>query len=94
MYATVTVNIDRDGVFAVPSSSVVFLGGQSYALDLVDAGKVVRTPVLIGPSDDRYTEILRKKGGDGRGEDWVAPDGTEQLAGLSTDGGPSTTPAR
>ena len=94
MYVTVTITIDRDQVFAVPSSSVVFLGGQSYALDLIVDGKVVRTPVLIGPSDDRFTEILRKKGGAGQGEDWVMPDGSEQLASSDGAGGSSPSSSR
>ncbi len=81
MYVTATIAIDRENVFAVPSSSVIFQGGQSYALDLLVDGKTVRTPVLIGPSDDRFTEILRKKAKAGQNEDWVVPDGTEQLAG-------------
>jgi HlyD family secretion protein len=80
MYVTATITIDRKKVFAVPSSSVVFLGGQSYALDLLIDDKVIRTPVLIGPSDDRFTEILRKKATADQHADWVTPDGTEQLA--------------
>ncbi len=89
MYVTATINIDRSNVFAVPSSSIIYQGGQSYALDLIVDGKVVRTPVLIGPSDDRFTEILRKKAQANQGEDWVTPDGTEQLA--ASEGGRSTT---
>ncbi len=85
MYVTVTITIDRKQALAVPSSSVVFLGGQSYALDLLKDGKTVRTPVLIGPTDDRFTEILRKQGDVDKGEDWTMPDGTEQLAAASAD---------
>jgi hypothetical protein len=82
MYVTATITIDRNQVFAVPSSSVIFQRrGQSYALDLLVDGQVVRTPVSIGPSDDRFTEILRKKARANQSEDWVTPDGTEQLAG-------------
>ncbi len=80
MYVTVTITIDRKQALAVPSNSVVFLGSQNYALDLMVDGKTVRTPVLIGPSDDRFTEILRKRGKPDSGEDWIMPDGTEQLA--------------
>jgi HlyD family secretion protein len=94
MYATVTITIDRKQVFAVPSSSVVFLGGQSYALDLLVDGKAARTPVLIGPSDDRFTEILRKKSRAEGGEDWIAPDGGELLVGPEGTGGPSSASAR
>ena len=39
MYVTVAITIDRKQVFGVPSSSVVFLGGQSYALDLLIDGE-------------------------------------------------------
>ncbi len=80
MYVTVTITIDRKQAFSALSSSVVFLGGQNYAIDLVEGDKVVRTPVLIGPSDNRFTEILRKKPPTGEAEDWVAPDGRERLA--------------
>jgi multidrug efflux pump subunit AcrA (membrane-fusion protein) len=90
MYVTATITIDRKQVFAVPSSSVVFLGGQSYALDLLIDGKTVRTPVLIGPSDDRFTEILRKKAKADQGEDWITPDGTELLASTDAAGSGST----
>jgi HlyD family secretion protein len=80
MYVTATITIDRKQVFAAPSSAIIFLGGQSYAVDLLVEGKIVRTPVLIGPSDDRFTEILRKKAKADQREDWLLPDGTEQLA--------------
>ena len=93
MYVTVTVTISRKQVFAVPSSSVVFLGGQSYALDLVEGGRTVRTPVLIGPSDDQYTEILRKRNPAEQGEDWVMPAGDEVVArsdgSIKATGGPT-----
>ena len=46
--------------------------------------------VLIGPSDDQFTEILRKKGRADGGEDWVLPDGGEQLASSDGTGGPSS----
>ena len=85
MYVTVTITIDRKQALAVPSSSVVFLGGQNYALDLLKDGKTVRTPVLIGPTDDRFTEILRKQGNVEKGEDWAMLDGSEQLAAASAD---------
>ena len=89
MYVTVAITIDRKQVFGVPSSSVVFLGGQTYALDLLIDGKAARTPVLIGPSDDRFTEILSKRARTGQGEDWAPVDGTELLAGSETGAGPA-----
>ncbi len=94
MYVTVTITIDRKQVYAVPSSTVVFLGGQNYALDLVVDGKTSRVPVLIGPSDDRFTEILRKQGRVEQGEDWVNPDGTEMLASSGGAEKPPASPAR
>ena len=94
MYVTVTITINRQQVLAVPSRSVVYLGGQNYALDILKDGKTVRTPVLIGPTDDRFTEILRKQGRVDHGEDWVTPDGTEQLAPAGADGKSTSAPAK
>ena len=94
MYVSVTITISRPQAFAVPSSAVMFLGGQNYAVDLIVDGKAVRTPVLIGPSDDRYTEILRKRNPNGQGEDWVMPTGGEVVARSDGSVKPSGSPSR
>ena len=77
MYATVTITVERKQVYAIPSNAVIFQGGQNYAVDMKVGDKTVRTPVLIGPSDDQYTELLRKKGENT--EDWADITGEEQI---------------
>ena len=59
-YVTVTITVDRKQVWAVPSNAILFLGGQDYAVFMRIDGKTVRVPVIVGPSDDTYVEILRK----------------------------------
>ena len=59
-YVTVTIAVDRKQVWAVPSNAILFLGQQDYVVFMQINGKPVRVPVIVGPSDDTYTEILRK----------------------------------
>jgi multidrug efflux pump subunit AcrA (membrane-fusion protein) len=59
-YVTVTIVIERKGVWAIPSDAVSFEGGQNYAVYMDQDGKPIRTPVIVGASDDLYTEVLRK----------------------------------
>jgi hypothetical protein len=42
-------------------------------------GKPVRTPVIIGASDDTRTEVLRKYGPGANTVDWPEFDGTERV---------------
>jgi hypothetical protein len=83
---TVTISIDRKQVWTLPSNAIQFQGGQDYFVSLKIDGKPVRTAVIIGPSDDAHTEILRKYvPGDPRNPplantvDWPTFDGTEQV---------------
>ena len=93
MYATVTITIERLGVLAVPSKAVIAQSGHDYALDFKVGDKVVRTPVLIGPSDDQYTEILRKRGGGEPGaEEWVPLAGDEEVVGSASIPAPTADP--
>ena len=85
-YVTVTIAVDRKQVWTVPSNAILYLGQQDYAVFLQIDGKPVRTPVIIGPSDDTYTEILRKYvPGDPKNPpfantvDWPTFDGTENV---------------
>ncbi len=85
-YVTVTIVVNRKQVWAVPSNAILFLGQQDYAVFLQIDGKPVRTPVIVGPSDDTYTEILRKYvPGDPKNPpyantvDWPTLDGTENV---------------
>ena len=59
-YVTVTVAIDRKQVWTLPSSAIGFQGQQTYFIFLEVDGKPVRTPVIIGISDDTYTEVVKK----------------------------------
>ncbi len=59
-YATVTITVDRKQVWTLPSNAISFQGGQTYYVYLEKEGKPVRTQVLIGPSDDTHTEVLKK----------------------------------
>jgi HlyD family secretion protein len=85
-YVTVTIRVDRKQVWAVPSNAILYLGQQDYAVFLRIDGKPVRTSVIVGPSDDTYTEILRKYiPGDPKNPpfantvDWPTLDGTEDI---------------
>jgi multidrug resistance efflux pump len=85
-YVTVTIAINRNQVWAVPSNAILFLGQQDYAVFLQINDKPVRVPIIVGPSDDIYTEVLRKNvPGDPKNPryantvDWPTLDGTENI---------------
>jgi RND family efflux transporter MFP subunit len=78
-YVTVTVAIDRKQVWALPSNAIGFHGQQNYYVYLEVDGKPVRTPVIIGVSDDTHTEVLRKYGPGFNTVDWPTFDGTELI---------------
>ena len=78
MYVTVSIAIDRPKVMTLPSAAVRFKGQQAY-LYLAIEGKARMTPVQVGPSDDRFTEVLRKKPPGTQGDEFVDVDGTEQV---------------
>ncbi len=59
-YVTVTIAIDRKQVWTLPSNAINFQGGQDYFVYLQIDGKPVRTPVIVGPSDDTHTEVIKK----------------------------------
>src|SRR5262249_36031076 len=59
-YVTVTIAVHRKQVWALPSNATDFRGQQHYFICLQIDGKPVRTQVIIGPSDDSYTEVIRK----------------------------------
>lgn len=54
---------------------------------MLDCGQVeapynyleVDTPVIIGPSDDNYTEVLKKHAPGANTNDWPGFDGTERV---------------
>jgi multidrug efflux pump subunit AcrA (membrane-fusion protein) len=59
-YVTVTIAVNRKQVWALPSNAIDFRGQQNYFVYLQIDDKPVRTQVIIGPSDDSYTEVVRK----------------------------------
>jgi HlyD family secretion protein len=78
-YVTVTIEVVRKQVWALPSNAIAFQGQQNYVVYLLVNGKPVRTPVIIGPSDDTYTEVLKKHSPNANTNDWPDFDGTEQV---------------
>jgi multidrug efflux pump subunit AcrA (membrane-fusion protein) len=78
-YVTVTIAVERKQVWALPSSAIAYQGGQHYAVYVDVGGKPVKTQVIIGASDDTYTEVLRKFGPGLNTVDWPTFDGTERI---------------
>jgi multidrug efflux pump subunit AcrA (membrane-fusion protein) len=78
-YVTVTIVIERLGVWAVPSDAVGYQGGQNYYVFIDQGGKPVRTQVIVGASDDIYTELLRKASPGTNTYKWPTFDGSERI---------------
>ncbi len=78
-YVTVTLTIERKQVWTLPSNAIGFLSTQNYFVYLEVDGKPVRTPVVIGPSDDTRTEVLRKYAAGANTNDWPTFDGSERV---------------
>jgi len=78
-YVTVSITVERKQVWTLPSNAIGFQGQQNYFVYLEIDGKPVRTPVLIGPSDDTHTEVLRKFSPGANTNDWPTFDGTERV---------------
>jgi HlyD family secretion protein len=78
-YVTVTIAIDRKQVWTLPSNAIGFQGQQNYYVYLDVDGKPVRTPVIIGPSDDTRTEVLKKHAPGSNTNAWPDFDGTERV---------------
>ncbi len=77
-YVTVTIALERKQVWTLPSSAIGLQGQNSFVFFEVD-GKPVRTPVIVGPSDDTHTEVLRKFSTAANTVDWPEFDGTERV---------------
>ena len=78
-YVTVSIAIERKQVWTLPSNAIGFEGQQNYFVFLEVDGKPVRTPVIIGPSDDTRTEVLKKFSTAASTNDWPEFDGTERV---------------
>lgn len=79
MYVTVKIEIVRTNAWTLPSKAIGFQGGQNYFIYLQVDGKPVHTPVLLGPSDDTHTEVLRRRRSGSSEEDWTPFDGSESV---------------
>jgi HlyD family secretion protein len=78
-YVTVTIIVERQQAWALPSQAIGYSGQQNYYVYFQVDGKPVRTPVIIGPSDDTHTEVIKKYSPIANTNDWPEPDGTEQI---------------
>jgi multidrug efflux pump subunit AcrA (membrane-fusion protein) len=80
-YVTVTIVIERKATWTIPSDAVSFEGGQNYSVYIDQNGKPVGMPVIVGASDDMYTEVLRKAPPTpiGNTVDWPVFDGSERI---------------
>jgi len=84
-YVTVSIIVNRKNVWTLPSNAINFQGGQDYYAYFEVDGKPVRTQVLIGPSDDTRTEVLKKYISADKSpispntNDWPDFDGTERI---------------
>src|SRR5262249_19552872 len=78
-YVTVTITVERKNVWTLPSNAISYEGHQNYFVYLQVDGKPVRTPVIIGPSDDRYTEVLKKYAPGANTNAWPDFDGSERV---------------
>jgi RND family efflux transporter MFP subunit len=77
-YVTVAITIDRKQVWTLPSDAIGFQGQQNFIYLQVN-GKPVRTTVIIGPSDDTHTQVLRKYSPNFDTNSWPLFDGTENV---------------
>ncbi len=78
-YVTVTIVVDRKHVWTVPSDAIgTERQNRNYVCFLIN-GKSARTPVIIGPSDDSHTEVLKKFAPGLNTNDWPPFDGSEHV---------------
>ena len=77
-YVTVSITVDRKQVWTLPSNAIGFQGQQNFVYLQVD-GKPVRTQVIIGPSDDTHTQVMRKYAPVFDTNAWPLFDGTEEV---------------
>jgi len=77
-YVTVAITVNRKQVWTLPYNAIGFQGQQNYIYLQVD-GKPVRTQVIVGPSDDTHTQVLRKYSPNLDTSSWPLFDGTENV---------------
>jgi HlyD family secretion protein len=79
MYAYVKVFVERPRVWALPLGALERIGDKTFYWGY-DNGRVVRTEVQTGVSDDNWIEVVNRRS-PGRGDDnrWEPIDGSEQM---------------
>jgi RND family efflux transporter MFP subunit len=78
-YVTVGIAIERKAVWTLPSKAIALEGQHNYVVYIDVNGKPVRTPVIIGPSNDTLTEVLKKYSTASSTNDWPEFDGSERV---------------
>ena len=78
-YVTVQIVVERKHVWTLPSNAIGFEGQQNYFVYFDVDGKPVRTQIIIGPSDDTHTEVLKKYAPGPNTNEWPNFDGTERV---------------
>jgi HlyD family secretion protein len=78
-YVTVVIEIERKQVWTLPSNAIALEGAHNYVVYFDVGGKPVRTPVIIGPSDDMHTELIKKFSKASSTNDWPEFDGSERV---------------
>jgi HlyD family secretion protein len=78
-YVTVTIDVDRKQVWTLPSNAIAYGGLQNFFVYFEVNGKPVRTQVIVGPSDDTRTEVMRKFKANTSTNEWPQWDGTERF---------------
>ena len=78
-YVTVSIAVERKKVWTLPSNAIALVGQHNYVVYFDVGGKPVRTPVIIGPSDDTHTEVLKKFSSAASTNDWPEFDGSERV---------------
>ena len=83
MYAYANVMIERPGVLALPTATLVHNGDQTFFWS-EKSGQAIRTEIQTGVSDGEWTEVTNRRatspGAGSAGEvAWVAIDGSEQV---------------
>jgi HlyD family secretion protein len=78
-YVTVSIAVRRQAVWTLPSNAIAFGGQENYFVYFEVNNKPVRTAVIVGPSDDTHTEVLKKYIANANTNDWPVWDGTERV---------------
>ena len=83
MYAYANVIIERPGVLALPTATLVHNGDQTFFWS-EKSGQAIRTEIQTAVSDGEWTEVTNRRstspGASSAGEvAWVAIDGSEQV---------------